>query len=136
MKFKNRPLVFVVEDNIAYRMIIRTFLQQQGYMVMQFEHGKSAADMLKYIQPSLIISDIEMPCMDGFEFHSHVKNHFSEYDIPFIYISSTSSESTKEKATKLGATKMLDKPVSPHDLKEAISTILLKQEISIYQFKN
>lgn len=124
MKMNKKPLVFVVEDNNAYGMLIRRILQNHGFMVMLFEHGRKAADMLRYVRPALIISDIEMPFMDGFEFNEYVKKNFSEYSIPFIYISSTSSERMKNKATELGATNMLDKPVSVEKLRNAVNYVL------------
>ncbi len=124
MTMNNKPLVFVVEDNNAYRMLISRVLQKNGFVVMLFEHGRKAADMLRYVRPELIISDIEMPCMDGFEFNEYVKRHFSEYNIPFIYLSSTNCDLMKNKARELGATKMLDKPVSVDKLRSTINHVL------------
>lgn len=124
MTINKKPLVFVLEDNPAYRTLISRVLQKNGFVVMLFEHGRKAADMLKYVRPALIVSDIEMPCMDGFEFNEHVKQYFPEHHIPFIYISSTSCENNKFKAKELGATSMLDKPVSTEKLKQAINYAL------------
>lgn len=122
---RNRnPLVFIVEDNPAYRTLLVRVLQKNGYMVMQFENGRKAADMLRYVKPEIIISDIEMPQMDGFEFNEFVKENFSKYDIPFLYLSSTNCETTKKKAEKLGAMNMLDKPISSDKLKKAIKQVL------------
>lgn len=120
----DKPLVFVVEDNNAYRTLLSRVLQKNGFMVMLFEHGRKAADMLKYVRPELVISDIEMPCMDGFEFNEYVKRNFSEYSIPFIYLSSTTNEHMKNKARELGATSMLDKPVSVEKLRNAVNYVL------------
>ncbi len=124
MTINKKPLVFVLEDNPAYRKLISRILQKNGFVVMLFENGKKAADMLRYVRPALIISDIEMPKMDGFEFNEYVREHFTEHEIPFIYISSTSCEHMKVKASELGATGMLDKPVSTEKLKEAINYVL------------
>ena len=119
-----KPLVFIVEDNSAYRFILGKILQEKGYMVMLFEHGRKAVDMLKYIKPTLIITDIQMPCMDGFEFHEYVKKNFAHYNIPFIYLSSSISESSKDKAQRLGAVEMMDKPVNPAMLRKSITEII------------
>ncbi len=124
MTKRNKPLVFIVEDNNAYRMLISRILQKNGFMVMVYDHGKKAAEMLKYIRPDLIVSDIEMPGMDGFEFQDHVKRNFPELKIPFIYLSSTTCEKSIEKATTLGATDMLDKPVSVQKLRDTIYEVL------------
>ncbi|RNC80094.1 MAG: response regulator [Balneola sp.] len=125
MTINNKPLVFIVEDNIAYRMLISRVLQNKGFMVMVFENGRKAADMLQHIKPKLIVSDIEMPRMDGFEFKDYVRRNFED-TIPFIYLSSVTNEEVKERAQLLGATKMLKKPVSPDDLKQTIDEVLNK----------
>ena len=124
MTINKKPLVFVLEDNPAYRTLISRVLQKNGFVVMLFEHGRKAVDMLRYVFPALIISDIEMPCMDGFEFNEHIKQHFPEHNIPIIYISSTSCENMKVKAKELGATSMLNKPVSTEKLRQAINYVL------------
>lgn len=121
-----KPLVFVVEDNIAYRVLLGRILQKKGYMVLLYEDGKKALDMLRYVRPSLILSDIQMPEMDGFEFYKKVTRQFSKNPIPFIYLSSTSLKNEIKKATKLGATDMLGKPVKPDELAESIESVLGK----------
>lgn len=123
MTINKKPLVFIVEDNEAYRLLISRILQKKGFMVMVFENGRKAADMLRNVKPSLIVSDIEMPQMDGFEFHDFVEKNYGD-TIPFIYLSSSTDEEVKQKAHLIGATKMLKKPVSPEDLKQAIDQVL------------
>ncbi len=108
---------------MAYRMLISRVLQKKGYMVMVFENGRKAANMLRNIKPSLIVSDIEMPQMDGFEFKDYVKRNYGD-SIPFIYLSSSTDEDVQQKAHIMGATRMLNKPVSPDELKKAIDQVL------------
>ena len=122
--FKNKPLVFIVEDNQAYRMLLGKVLEKRGFMVMMFEHGRKAMDMLKYIKPSLILSDITMPCMNGFEFHESVKRNFAKLNIPFIYLSSSTSPDDIQRASQMGARQMLGKPVSPKLLTDTIDSVL------------
>jgi CheY-like chemotaxis protein len=127
LKKNKKPLVFIVEDNKAYRLLIGKVLERRGFMVMMFEHGRKAVDMLHYVQPSIIVSDIAMPCMDGFEFHQYVKQHFSKLDIPFVYLSSTSSAVEIKKATELGARSMLGKPIAADELAQTLDSILSEQ---------
>lgn len=121
-----KPLVFVVEDNKAYRILIGRILQKKGYMVLMFEDGRKALDMLRYVKPNLILSDIQMPEMNGFEFHEEVNEYFPQKTIPFIYLSSTNLDEDILKATKLGAIGMLKKPVQPEELTTSIETVLEK----------
>ncbi len=124
---QDKPLVFIVEDNQAYRLLLGKVLEKRGFLVMMFEHGRKAVDMLQYVQPALILSDITMPCMDGFELHVYVKENFSRLNIPFVYLSSNTSQEYIDKATKLGARRMLGKPIEPDALAETLGLVLSEQ---------
>ncbi len=113
-------MVFIVEDNEAYRILLGRMLEKRGFSIMMFEHGRQAIDMLAYCEPKLILSDIQMPCMDGFELYVMIKKKFPKLNIPFVYISSTSSAKQIKRATSLSARNMLPKPVHPDILMESI----------------
>lgn len=117
-------IVFLVEDSVAYRIIIHRLLERNGFLVMNFDNGKDACEMLPYVIPNLIISDIEMPEMNGFEFHKFVIENYAEYDIPFVYLSTITSKKMRKKALKLGATKMLEKNISTELLEETVNQVL------------
>lgn len=93
-------------------------------MIMMFEHGRQAIEMLDYCMPKLILSDIQMPCMDGFELYTMIKKRYPKLNIPFVYISSTTSTREIEKATSLSTRSMLAKPVSPDLLLNSINEAL------------
>jgi len=124
MTKRERPLVFIVEDNEAYRLLIGKVLERRGFLVMMFEHGRKAVDMLQYVQPALILSDITMPCMDGFELHTYVNEKFGRVKIPFVYLSSNTSPEFMKRATQLGARRMLGKPIAPDALADTIDLVL------------
>lgn len=121
---KDRPLVFIVEDNAAYRILLGKVLEKRGFLVMMFEHGRKAVDMLHHVQPNLILSDITMPCMDGFELHNYVIEKFGSVKIPFVYLSSNTTKEYVNRATKLGASRMLGKPIEPEALVNTIDLVL------------
>ncbi len=124
---KDKPLVFIVEDNEAYRILLGKILEKRGFLVMMFEHGRKAVDMLQYVQPELILSDISMPCMDGFELHNYVIENYGRLNIPFVYLSSNTTSEYVSRATKLGARRMLGKPIAPDDLADTIDLVLSEQ---------
>lgn len=121
---KNKPLVFIVEDNEAYRILLGKVLEKRGFLVMMFEHGRKAVDMLQYVKPSLILSDISMPCMDGFELHNYVIEKYGNLKIPFVYLSSNDTPENNLKATQLGAKRMLGKPIKPDALADTLDLVL------------
>lgn len=119
-----KPLVFIVEDNKAYRILLARIIEKKGYVVMLFEHGRKAIDMIKYCKPTLILSDIEMPVMNGFELYQFIEKHYPTLNIPFVYISSSTSLEEIEHASKLSRRGVLGKPVNPEELLVTINEAL------------
>lgn len=123
-KTYSKKLVFIVEDNRAYCILLGRVLEKKGFMIMMFESGKKALNMMDYITPDLILSDIQMPEMDGFNLHAEVFKRHHDLHVPFIYISSCRTRSIVKKANRIGATKMIDKPVTPTVLQQKITQVL------------
>ena len=119
-----KPIIFLIEDSLAYQVMIQRILERNGFTVLNFHNGKEASNMLPHVIPDLIITDIEMPIMDGFEFHKFVTEHYSELNIPFIYLSSINTKKVRKKAKKLGAINMLEKTITNKCLKENIDKAL------------
>lgn len=115
-----KPIIFVVEDNDAYRILLGRMLEQRGFLVLMFADGYKAIEMLEYIIPKIILSDIEMPGMDGFTFREKINHLYPELNVPFQYISSTREKEIIEKANRLSIEDVIQKPVKA----EEISVIL------------
>ncbi|MEM1913932.1 MAG: chemotaxis protein CheW, partial [Thermofilaceae archaeon] len=96
--------VLLAEDSPFFQNMIYNYLSQAGFVVEVAENGKVALDKLKSgLKPDIIISDIEMPVMDGFEFIKSVRS-FSEFkDIPILVLTSLIGEDVKRKVFELGA---------------------------------
>lgn len=124
----DKTIVFLVEDNPAYRLVIKVVLEKIGFMVMQFENGRKASEMMEHIKPDLIISDLDMPEMNGFQLYKFVRSNYGNYSVPFLFISSTASKKKRKKAAMLSSFRMLNKPVSPQDLENAINERLNVKE--------
>ncbi|GAB5409213.1 MAG: hypothetical protein BalsKO_15780 [Balneolaceae bacterium] len=133
---KNIQIVFLVEDNPAYRLVSKVVLEKMGFLVMQFENGRKASELMNHVKPDLIISDIDMPEMNGFQFFKFVRTRFEKHEIPFLFISSTASEKKRTKASKLSTFEMLNKPVSPQLLERRINEILKSESEEIMIGKN
>lgn len=110
--------VWVAEDSGAIRRIIVNALTTAGYQVKFAENGEEAWTLLDAAAadgklPDLLISDIEMPKMDGLHLLSRVKNHPRMRDLPVVMFSSLGNDSNREKALKLGARDLIRKPDLP-----------------------
>ncbi len=118
------PLVLVVDDSITVRRVTERFLLRNGYRVMTAKDGLDAVSVIQEQTPDVILLDIEMPRMDGFEFASHVRNDKRFAAIPIIMITSRSGEKHKARAIEIGVNDYLGKPYQDHQLMQAISNQL------------
>ena len=101
-------MILVLEDNKALRMIIRKALEKAGYTVRTAENGKEGLKALKEETPDLIISDVIMPEMDGFEFLKKIRKKHPL--IPFTFLTVKSEFDDYSKGYEMGATDYLTKP--------------------------
>ncbi len=104
--------ILIAEDDENSRLLLETALTAQGYTVESSSNGQDALTLAEKSPPSLIISDILMPQMDGFELCRHIKGNPKLQHIPFIFYSATFVESLDERlALALGATRLIVKPI-------------------------
>ncbi|EPJ47212.1 MAG: hypothetical protein OFPI_32040 [Osedax symbiont Rs2] len=121
-----KQIVFVVEDNDAYRVLLGRMLEQRGFLVLMFENGFKALSMLEYLIPCIILSDIQMPGMDGFELREEIDSMYPKLRIPFQYISSTNEQVLIEKANELSILELVQKPARAEELSEVLKTGIKK----------
>jgi chemosensory pili system protein ChpA (sensor histidine kinase/response regulator) len=110
------PLVLVVDDSITVRRITQRLLQREGYRVALAADGLQALERLAEELPSVILSDIEMPRMDGFDLARNIKADPRLAVLPIIMITSRIAEKHREHAMSLGVNHYLGKPYSEEEL--------------------
>ena len=116
-------MVLVVDDSVTMRMSLKSTLEMQGFKVEQASNGKEALDKVNSgFKPDLIITDLNMPVMDGLEFIKNVRSvlRFT----PILILTTESEQSKRDVAKKLGATGWLVKPVSGTDLVNVVKKVL------------
>lgn len=112
----NLPLVLVVDDSITVRRVTQRLLKREGYRVELAADGVQALEKLEQERPTVVLSDIEMPKMDGFELLRHIRAQAQWQDLPIIMITSRTAQKHKERANELGANHYLGKPYSDKEL--------------------
>jgi chemosensory pili system protein ChpA (sensor histidine kinase/response regulator) len=117
----DRPLALVVDDSITVRRVTERFLQRNGMRVITAKDGLDAISVVSDHKPDIILLDIEMPRMDGYEFASHVRNDARIADVPIIMITSRVGDKHRARAIELGVNDYLGKPFQDSALLEAIS---------------
>ena len=112
--------IMVVDDSITIRKVTARLLTRHGYDVVTARDGLDAVGLLDERRPQLILLDVEMPRMDGFEFAAHVRDHPDFGGVPIIMITSRSGTKHRERANRLGVNGYLGKPYLENDLLNAI----------------
>jgi len=110
------PLVLVVDDSITVRRVTQRLLQREGYRVALAADGLQALERLQDERPTVVLSDIEMPRMDGFDLARNIRSDTALRDLPIIMITSRIAEKHREHARELGVNHYLGKPYSDEEL--------------------
>ncbi len=108
--------IMVVDDSVTVRKVTSRVLEREGFCVVTAKDGIEATDILAQVNPDLMLLDIEMPRMDGFEVARVVREseHFS--GLPLIMISSRTGDKHRQRAANLGVNKFLGKPYQEDEL--------------------
>jgi chemosensory pili system protein ChpA (sensor histidine kinase/response regulator) len=110
------PLVLVVDDSITVRRVTQRLLKREGYRVTLANDGLHALEKLQEEKPSVVLSDIEMPRMDGFDLVRNIRGDEKLRDLPVIMITSRIAEKHREHARELGVDHYLGKPYAEDEL--------------------
>lgn len=113
---KDTITVMVVDDSITVRRATTKMLERNNYNVILGKDGEDALEQLQLVIPDIILSDIEMPRMDGFEFSKNIRNTEKYAHIPIIMISSRTADKHKNYAFSLGVNDFLGKPYQEDEL--------------------
>ena len=110
------PLVLVVDDSITVRRVTQRLLKREGFRVALANDGLHALERLQEEKPAVVLSDIEMPRMDGFDLVRNIRGDAQLRDLPIIMITSRIAEKHREHARELGVDHYLGKPYSEDEL--------------------
>jgi chemosensory pili system protein ChpA (sensor histidine kinase/response regulator) len=110
------PMVLVVDDSITVRRVTQRLLAREGYRVTMAADGLQALERLADELPTVVLSDIEMPRMDGFDLARNIRADERLKHLPIIMITSRIAEKHREHAMELGVNHYLGKPYSEEEL--------------------
>jgi len=115
--------IMTVDDSPSMRMLLRVALTDLGYSVVEAEDGVHALEKLDGFQPDLLITDINMPRMDGFGLIAEVRGQ-GRRSLPILVLTTESSDEKKQRARDAGATGWIVKPFHPEKLAAAIRRVM------------
>jgi chemosensory pili system protein ChpA (sensor histidine kinase/response regulator) len=113
---KLAPLVMVVDDSLTVRRVTQRLLLREGYRVVLAKDGLDALERLAEELPQIVLSDIEMPRMDGFDLVRNMRGDARLRELPVIMITSRIAQKHRDYAAELGVDHYLGKPYSEEDL--------------------
>jgi len=117
--------ILIVDDSASLRQVVNIALSKAGYSVVEAVDGQDACTKLDGRKINLIISDVNMPNMDGIEFLKRVKAHGSYKFTPVIMLTTEGGESKKQQGQQAGARAWVVKPFQPDQLLGAVSKLVL-----------
>lgn len=126
--------ILLVDDEVDILEFLKYNLEQENFEVYVSSNGKDALQKLSH-KPDLIVLDIMMPGMDGYELYQEIKKNKDYQDIPIIFLTAKSGETDEIKGLDLGASDYIQKPISPKKLVARIKSNLRKTSRSYEKAK-
>lgn len=120
----NKKLILLVEDTPVLREQIVSLLKMQDYEVLNARDGVEALEILDRVTPALIITDVLMPQMDGFEMLTRVKAKAGWREIPTVVLTARSGDDIDKTAAALGVSTVLRKPCRATALLDAVKALI------------
>lgn len=130
-----KQTIMVVDDSVTVRKVTTRLLERNGYQVIQAKDGVDAMSKLEEAHPDLMLLDIEMPRMDGFEVATLVRHNPRLSYLPIIMITSRTGEKHRERAYSVGVNGYMGKPFQEQILLENISDLLLESKAELVRKK-
>lgn len=130
-----KQTIMVVDDSVTVRKVTTRLLERHGYQVIQAKDGVDAMSKLEDTHPDLMLLDIEMPRMDGFEVATLVRHSSRLSYLPIIMITSRTGEKHRERAYSVGVNGYMGKPFQEQILLENISDLLMESKAEITRNK-
>lgn len=116
--------ILIVDDVEENRFVLRDIIRDMGYLPILTENGIQALKMVERFRPQLIISDVAMPQMDGYEFCRHIKENADTRDIPIVFISAFDDPADIVRGFNLGGEDYITKPFIPEVVKARVGVHL------------
>jgi len=122
--FKNK-LILVVDDEERMSRFIRLNLEHDGFQVVEANRGMKAINLIRERIPDLVLLDVMMPDLDGFEVLQLIRE---SYQVPVIMLTAKGEEDDKVKGLELGADDYVTKPFSPRELVSRVKAVLRRND--------
>ena len=118
------PKIMLIDDSSTNNLLYASILSDEGYEVVVCEQAKNALKSIQKEKPDLIILDLMMPGMDGFDLLSDMKKHAELANIPVIMLTANATDESEKRAKSLGVKAFLTKPAGIKEITEIVKEVL------------
>ncbi|AMO98677.1 response regulator [Collimonas arenae] len=129
---RSQNVVMVVDDSLTVRRVTQRLLSREGYQVVLAKDGVDALEQLQAITPDVMLVDIEMPRMDGFDLTRNIRNDDRTRHIPIIMITSRTASKHRSYAMELGVNEYLGKPYQEDELMSTIKSFIKTEDKTLH----
>ncbi len=126
---EKKPVIAIIDDEPVNRLILKRSFSDKEYLCNEFEDGESFLSYLENETPDVILLDVMMPGMNGFEVCKHIRNNPKAFDIPVIIITALSDKESKFKGLELGAYDVITKPFDIFEVQLRVKQYIKMREL-------
>ncbi|HEY1498496.1 MAG TPA: response regulator [Acidobacteriaceae bacterium] len=119
-----KPLILIADDRPSSRELLRLVLERSGYMVIEAEDGHQALDRVRSGNPDLVLMDLQMPGLDGYEVLAALRSEPRFTTLPVLALTASAMRGDRETILAAGFTDYLAKPAGPELLRETVARLL------------
>jgi CheY-like chemotaxis protein len=116
--------IVIADDDPISRGLMRDVLEPQSYEIFEASNGEEALAMIAETRPDLVLLDIQMPVLDGFEVLRKLRNDVRFHDLPVAFVTALAMASDRERALSIGSNAYITKPINVSALRTQVRTLL------------
>ncbi len=120
--------VLIVDDTNTLRSLVQIYLLAPGWEFVEAQNGADGLEKARRLRPDVVISDVRMPVMDGFELCAAIRSDPALRDIPVVLLTMLGDEGSRDRGRLVGASAFLTKPISPGTLRDTVRAAVAAKE--------
>ncbi|MBI1805166.1 MAG: response regulator [Ignavibacteriae bacterium] len=118
--------VLFIDDELAWLQAVKMAVDGQSFKVMTADSGEEALKQLRRAKPDLIVSDVRMPAMNGFDLFEKVRSYPKFQGVPYVFMSSLDDFDAKHIAKQIGADAYIERPLDIDEIKKVVLDLLIR----------
>ena len=122
-----KPRVLIADDDDGLRQLLRLILAREGFEVIEAASGEQALALAVTMDPAVILLDVMMPGMDGYDVCRRLKSDQRTDNVPVVFVSAADDVMRRNETQNLGAAACIKKPIGPRDLVTRITAVMSRQ---------